>query len=75
MKKTELYEGSVIRVIRRLEELLRQLATAASGIGNMELKTKFEEAANKIRRDIAFCGRYVLCSIVMIIDSGWHHSN
>jgi ATP-dependent RNA helicase DOB1 len=57
MKKTELYEGSVIRVIRRLEELLRQLASSASGIGNMELKTKFEATADRMRRDIVFCGR------------------
>ncbi|CAK9034559.1 unnamed protein product [Durusdinium trenchii] len=32
-----LYEGSVVRVIRRLEELIRELATAAKTIGNEEL--------------------------------------
>jgi ATP-dependent RNA helicase DOB1 len=32
-KLTDIFEGSIIRVIRRLEELLRQLATAATAIG------------------------------------------
>jgi ATP-dependent RNA helicase DOB1 len=57
MTLTELYEGSVIRVIRRLEELLRQLSTACNNLGSDELKIKFETAADNMRRDIAFCGR------------------
>jgi ATP-dependent RNA helicase DOB1 len=54
MKLTDAFEGTVIRVIRRLEELLRQLGIAASSIGNVELRAKMEGAANKIRRGIAF---------------------
>ena len=38
-----LYEGSVVRVIRRLEELIRELATAAKTIGNEELASKLGE--------------------------------
>ncbi|CAM9104113.1 unnamed protein product [Choristocarpus tenellus] len=57
---TDVFEGSVIRVIRRLEELLRQLSQASGSIGNMELKTKFEQAANKIRRDIVFAASLYL---------------
>lgn len=30
---TDVFEGSIIRVIRRLEELLRQMASAALAIG------------------------------------------
>ncbi|CAK9034607.1 unnamed protein product [Durusdinium trenchii] len=37
MNQCNLYEGSVVRVIRRLEELIRELATAAKTIGNEEL--------------------------------------
>ena len=51
---TEVFEGSIIRVIRRLEELLRQLASASMAIGNTELKARFEEGADKIRRGVVF---------------------
>eukprot|EP00752_Nemacystus_decipiens_P013490 g11949.t1 len=54
------FEGSIIRVFRRLEELLRQLSQASAAIGNMELKTKFEQAADKIRRGIVFAASLYL---------------
>lgn len=59
-KLTNVFEGSIIRVLRRLEELLRQVASAAVAIGNLELKTKFEEAADKIRRGIVFAASLYL---------------
>ncbi len=37
------YLGSVVRCIRRLEELLRQMCCAAKAIGNSELEAKFTE--------------------------------
>lgn len=49
---TNAYEGSLIRLFRRLEELLRQMAEAAKVMGSEELKDKFEESLLKIRRDI-----------------------
>ena len=49
---TSAYEGSLIRVFRRLEELMRQMAQAAAVMGSDELARKFEEALKKIRRDI-----------------------
>ena len=51
-KMTNTYEGSLIRLFRRLEELLRQMAEAAKVMGNDDLKKKFEESLQKIRRDI-----------------------
>ena len=51
---TDIFEGSLIRNIRRLEELLRQLASAALAIGNSELKDLFEGGAAKIRRGVVF---------------------
>ncbi|CAP70516.1 uncharacterized protein PODANS_3_5840 [Podospora anserina S mat+] len=51
-KMTNAYEGSLIRLFRRLEELLRQMAEAAKVMGSDELKEKFEAALGKIRRDI-----------------------
>ncbi|KAF7551990.1 hypothetical protein G7Z17_g4630 [Cylindrodendrum hubeiense] len=51
-KMTNTYEGSLIRLFRRLEELLRQMAQAAKVMGNDDLTKKFEESLSKIRRDI-----------------------
>ncbi|KAF9887865.1 ATP-dependent RNA helicase mtr4 [Aspergillus nanangensis] len=51
-KMTDVYEGSLIRVFRRLEECLRQMAQAAKVMGSEELESKFEEALTKVRRDI-----------------------
>lgn len=51
---TELYEGSIIRATRRLDELLTQLATAAAEVGDERLKCLFLEAQASIRRDIVF---------------------
>ena len=49
---TDVYEGSLIRVFRRLEELLRQMAQAGKVMGNDELEKKFEEALTKVKRDL-----------------------
>lgn len=49
---TNSFEGSLIRLFRRLEELLRQMAQAAKVMGNDDLTKKFEESLGKIRRDI-----------------------
>lgn len=49
---TDVYEGSLIRLFRRLEELLRQVAEAAKVMGSDELKEKFEQSLTKVRRDI-----------------------
>ncbi len=59
-KLTEIFEGSIIRSIRRLEELLRQLASAAMAIGNAELKKVFEDGADKIRRGVVFAASLYL---------------
>ncbi|CAK4033354.1 ATP-dependent RNA helicase mtr4 [Lecanosticta acicola] len=51
-KMTDVYEGSLIRLFRRLEELLRQMAQASKVMGSEELEQKFETALSKVRRDI-----------------------
>lgn len=53
-KLSDLFEGSVIRCFRRLEELLRQLVAAVKGIGNTELEQKFEAGSAALKRGIAF---------------------
>ncbi|KAJ3022834.1 Exosome RNA helicase MTR4 [Thoreauomyces humboldtii] len=59
-KMTDVFEGSIIRSVRRLEELLRELATAAKSIGNSDLENKFAEGVLKIKRDIVFAGSLYL---------------
>ena len=51
-KMTDFYEGNLIRLFRRLEELLRQMAQAAKVVGSEDLEKKFNAALEKVRRDI-----------------------
>ncbi|KAL5096107.1 hypothetical protein RYX36_000434 [Vicia faba] len=60
MEITKVFEGSLIRSIRRLEEVLQQLIEAAKSIGETELEAKFEEAVSKIKRDIVFAASLYL---------------
>lgn len=60
MEITQVFEGSLIRAIRRLEEILQQLIQAAKSIGETELESKFEEAVSKIKRDIVFAASLYL---------------
>lgn len=59
-KLTGSFEGTTIRVLRRLEELIRQLTSASKAIGNHELQTKFEKGSELIKRDIVFCSSLYL---------------
>eukprot|EP00415_Alexandrium_ostenfeldii_P004537 UN4537 len=60
MNQCNLYEGSVVRVIRRLEELVRELASAAKTIGNQELERKLNEGRSRLKRGIVFCASLYL---------------
>lgn len=51
---TDIYEGSVIRATRRLDELLQQLARAARVVGDEAMALHIEAANATIRRDIIF---------------------
>ncbi|XP_017566741.1 exosome RNA helicase MTR4 [Pygocentrus nattereri] len=59
-KMTDVFEGSIIRCMRRLEELLRQMCQAAKAIGNTELENKFALGITKIKRDIVFAASLYL---------------
>jgi ATP-dependent RNA helicase DOB1 len=56
MADTDLFEGGVIRIMRRLEELMRELVQAAEAIGNGELAAKFEAGRKGLKRGIVFTG-------------------
>ncbi|PRW05917.1 superkiller viralicidic activity 2-like 2 isoform B [Chlorella sorokiniana] len=59
-KMMELFEGSLVRAIRRLEELLRQLAAALRTVGNIEDAEHFENAIEKVKRGIVFAASLYL---------------
>lgn len=59
-KMTDTFEGSIIRSMRRLDELLRELVSAAKSIGNTHLEEKFTEGSVKIKRDIVFAASLYL---------------
>lgn len=59
-KMTDVFEGSIIRAMRRLEELLREMSLAAKAIGNTELENKFAEGITRIKRDIVFAASLYL---------------
>ena len=50
LQLTDQFEGSLIRVFRRLQELIRQMAQAAKVIGNVELQQKFEKTSEMLER-------------------------
>ncbi|KAJ9531553.1 hypothetical protein QJQ45_014979, partial [Haematococcus lacustris] len=43
-KMTSIFEGSLVRAVRRLEELMRQMAEALAGVGDTTLSEKFATA-------------------------------
>ena len=51
---TDIFEGSIIRTMRRLNELLCQLESASTAIGDQELAEKFLQASKSIQRGIIF---------------------
>jgi len=59
-KMTDMFEGSIIRSMRLLEELLRQMVQASKNIGNSELENKFAEAIKLLKRDIVFAASLYL---------------
>lgn len=59
-KMTDIFEGSIIRCMRRLEELLRQLCQASKTIGNTDLENKFSEGIRLLKRDIVFAASLYL---------------
>ena len=53
-------QGSLVRAIRRLEELMRQVAAALKAIGDVDLADKFEAGTAKIKRDVVFAASLYL---------------
>ncbi|KAL2630865.1 hypothetical protein R1flu_015551 [Riccia fluitans] len=57
---TDIFEGSIIRAARRLDEFLNQLRGAAQAIGDADLEKKFAAGSESIRRGIVFANSLYL---------------
>lgn len=57
--------GSIIRCMRRLEELLRQMVQAAKAIGNTELENKFSEGMQQNN----FCGNIYMVDVSYLVSA------
>jgi ATP-dependent RNA helicase DOB1 len=57
---TDVFEGTIIRSIRRLHELLRQLKDASKAIQSFELASKFSQGLKMIERGIVFAASLYL---------------
>ncbi|KAL9377287.1 hypothetical protein Peur_031407 [Populus x canadensis] len=60
MQMTDIFEGSVIRSSRRLDEFLDQLHAAARAVGEVSLESKFAAASESLRRGIMFANSLYL---------------
>lgn len=60
MDLTNVAEGTIVRVITRLDEVCRQVMGAARIIGDATLYDKMTLAQEKIKRDIVFCASLYL---------------
>ena len=60
LRVCDLFEGTIIRAVRRLDELLGQLASAAAAVGDAGLRASFEAAALSLRHGIMFANSLYL---------------
>ena len=60
MEITQVFEGSLIRAIRRLEEVLQQLILAAKSEKQSSSQNSKMHAVSKIKRDIVFAASLYL---------------
>ncbi|XP_027919030.1 DExH-box ATP-dependent RNA helicase DExH10 [Vigna unguiculata] len=60
IQMTDIFEGSIIRSARRLDEFLNQLRAAANAVGEADLEKKFAAASESLRRGIMFANSLYL---------------
>ena len=53
-------QGSLVRAVRKVEEVLRQATAGAKVMGEMELVALLEEGIMRIKRDIVFAASLYL---------------
>lgn len=72
MQLTDVPEGTIVRVITRLDETCREVRDAARVIGDAELFKKMEDAQNKIKRDSESAKHFASSSLLLLPD--YHHA-
>ncbi|EFH60004.1 HUA enhancer 2 [Arabidopsis lyrata subsp. lyrata] len=60
IQMTDIFEGSIIRSARRLDEFLNQLRAAADAVGESSLESKFAATSESLRRGIMFANSLYL---------------
>ncbi|EXC12829.1 Superkiller viralicidic activity 2-like 2 [Morus notabilis] len=60
IQMTDIFEGSIIRSARRLDEFLNQLRAAAQAVGEVNLENKFAAASESLCRGIMFANSLYL---------------
>ncbi|GMY35165.1 DExH-box ATP-dependent RNA helicase DExH10 [Fagus crenata] len=60
IQMTDIFEGSIIRSARRLDEFLNQLRAAAHAVGEVNLENKFAAGSESLRRGIMFANSLYL---------------
>ncbi|KAL2229213.1 DExH-box ATP-dependent RNA helicase DExH10 [Sesamum indicum] len=60
IQMTDIFEGSIIRLARRLDEFLNQLKAAGHAVGEVDLENKFAAASESLRRGIMFANSLYL---------------
>lgn len=60
IQMTDIFEGSIIRLARRLDEFLNQLRAAAHAVGEVDLENKFAAASESLRHGIMFANSLYL---------------
>eukprot|EP00897_Mesotaenium_endlicherianum_P003950 jgi/Mesen1/3583/ME000020S03113 len=60
MGLTDMFEGTIIRTARRLDELLNEIRAAAKAVGDTKLEKAFEKGSESIRRGIIFANSLYL---------------
>jgi ATP-dependent RNA helicase DOB1 len=53
-QRTDVFEGSLVRAVRRLDELMQQLALAAAAVGDGQLRAHVDASAATLRRGVMF---------------------
>ena len=60
LKISKVFEGSLVRAIRRVDELLQQLIAACNSIGENEQADHFSQCSEQIKKDVVFAASLYL---------------
>lgn len=56
----DVFEGSLVRALRRTEELMGQVSVALRGVGDVDLAGRFDDARERMKRGVVFAASLYL---------------